>query len=206
MKLYDISMTIEANMMVYKNLEEKKPEFTNAANFETASHYETNLKMNLHTGTHIDAPLHMIKDGETIETYSLERFITKAKVLDFTSVVGMIDAEDLKSKDIKKGDFILLKTQNSFEECFNLEFVSLAEDGAKYLAELDINGVGIDALGIERSQPNHMTHIRLLKAGVIILEGINLKEVAEGAYQMMALPIKIDSVEASPVRAVLIEL
>lgn len=205
MKIYDISMDIYPDMMVYNNYEHKKPILENIANHDSSHYYETDIRMNLHTGTHIDAPLHMIKDGETVEVYELERFICKAKVFDLTFIKEMIRKSDLIALDIQPDDFVLFKTQNSNKKKFDFEFISLAEDGAKYLVEIGINGVGIDALGIERDQDNHMTHIRLLSENIIIMEGLDLKAVEEGEYQLIALPIKIRNVEAAPVRAILIK-
>lgn len=205
MKIYDVSMTIEPSMMVYNNLEAKKPIFTNSANFSHASHYETDLAMNLHTGTHIDAPLHMLEDGKTMDAYALEQFFRLARVIDLSQVEDMIHKEDLTDKNIKAGEFLLFKTRNSFEDSFNMAFISVADDGAAYLKEKGIAGVGIDALGIERSQPNHMTHKQLLGEGIPIIEGLRLKEVPEGSYQLVALPLKIAGVEAAPTRAILIE-
>jgi arylformamidase len=205
MKVYDISMTVSPEIMTYKNLPEKKPIFENQSNFDNGSHYETKVTYNLHTGTHVDAPLHMVEDGATMESYDIGRFITPCRVLDLTHVRGMVHKDDLKGFDIQPGDFLLLKTKNSWDTAFDFDFVSLAEDGAIYLKELGVDGVGIDALGIERSQPSHMTHISLLGQGIIILEGLQLKEVPEGKYQLIALPIKLAGVEAAPVRAVLID-
>ncbi len=205
MNVIDISMTIEPDMMVYKNYDHKKPVFENSANFKTGSHYETDLKLNLHTGTHMDAPLHMIEGGETIEKYDISRLMTTCRVLDLSHVVGMVTKADLEAFDIVKDEFILLKTRNSSEEAFNTEFISLRKDGAKYLSEIGINGVGIDALGIERGQDDHMTHKYLLDANVIILEGLRLGHVEAKSYELIALPLKIANVEASLIRAVLIE-
>ncbi len=205
MKIYDVSMTIEPDIMVYKNYESKKPIFSNASNFETGSHYETDLKMNLHTGTHIDAPLHMIKDGLTMEHFDLDRFITKVRVLDMTHVSGMISTKDLKEKEVLKGEFLLFKTKNSFEDHFSNQFISLSEEGATYLAELGILGVGTDGLGIERDQPEHGTHKRLFNADVMIIEGLRLRDIEEGIFDMIALPLKIADVEASPARVVLMK-
>jgi len=205
MKLYDISMDIHSSMKVYKNYEHKKPIIENIANYETGHYYETDIKMNLHTGTHIDAPLHMVEKGATVETYALERFITQARVFDLTHVEDKIGKKDLELLGIQAKDFVLFKTRNSDKKTFDFNFISLAEDGARYLVEIGINGVGIDALGIERGQDNHMTHIRLLSQNIIILEGLVLKEIPEGTYQIIALPIKVRGVEAAPVRAILIK-
>ncbi len=204
MKIYDISMKIHPKMAVYKNRDEKRPKFTIQSDFNTGSSYETRLDINLHTGTHIDAPLHMIKEGEFLDSYPLERFITLCKVFDFRGL-SKISANDLQKKKIEVGDFILLKTDNSESEEFDFNFTFLEESGAKYLRDLGISGVGIDALGIERNQADHITHKTLLGEGIIILEGLRLGKVSEGNYYLIALPLKIEGVEAGPTRAVLID-
>ncbi|HEY5563621.1 MAG TPA: cyclase family protein [Clostridiaceae bacterium] len=205
MKIYDISMEIKPDMQVYNNNETKKPVFTVADNFNTSSHYETNLSFNLHTGTHVDAPLHMIENGDTLEFTPIEKLITKCKVIDLTYLEDRISGKDLLVKHILKDDFILFKTKNSLSEEFNLNFVFLEKSGAEYLKNIGIKGVGIDSLGIERSQIGHETHKILLGSGIPILEGLRLKDVPEGEYLLVAPPIKILNVEAGPARAILIE-
>jgi arylformamidase len=205
MKIYDISSPIKENMTVYKNNEANLPEFIVTSNFSNSTHYETRLSINLHSGTHIDAPLHMIENGVTIDKYNLENFIIEAKVIDFTNLADRITKSDLEKVDIKKGDFIIFKTKNSFTEDFDFEFTFLEKSGAEYLRDLDIIGVGTDALGIERAQPNHETHVLLLNKGIIILEGLRLKDVPNGTYTLIALPLKIENVEAAPTRAILID-
>jgi len=205
MKIYDISMEIKPDMQVYNNNEAKKPSFTVEDDFKTSSHYETRLSLNLHTGTHIDAPLHMIEGGDTLRSTPIEKLITKCKVIDLTYLEEKICGKDLLVKNILKGDFILFKTKNSFTEEFNLNFVFLEKTGAEYLKNLGIKGVGIDSLGIERSQSGHETHKILLGSGIPILEGLRLKDVEEGEYFLVAPPIKILNTEAAPVRAILIK-
>ncbi|HOA63619.1 MAG TPA: cyclase family protein [Bacilli bacterium] len=205
MKIYDISMTIHPNMQVYKNKEEKKPIFITRANHINSHVHETSITIDLHTGTHIDAPLHMLKDGATTETYDFKYFITTAKVFDFSNKDDVIAKDDLLTKEISENDFILLKTKNSFSDDFDYNFVYLSGDAAKYLVSKKIIGVGIDGLGIERNQPTYDTHKSLLSNKVMILEGLRLKEVLEGSYKLIILPLKIANVEASPARAILIE-
>lgn len=206
MKVYDISMTVTPDIFTYNNNEANKPIFENQANFGNSSHYETKVTTNLHTGTHIDAPLHMIEGGATMESYDINRFIAPCRVLDLTDVTGMIHKVDLEPFGVQPGEFLLFKTKNSWDTEFNFEFISLADDGAVYLADIGIEGAGTDALGIERGQSDHMTHKSLLGKGVIILEGLRLKGVPEGSYQLIALPVKLAGVEAAPTRAVLIEV
>lgn len=205
LKIIDISMKISQNMIVYKNKEEKKPIFKVDSNFKNSTAYETSICMNLHTGTHLDMPLHMIEDGKTSEYLNLNNLVTNCKVFDLTNLKDSIDFESIKDFDINKSDFILFKTKNSYKTEFDFNFVYLAKDAAKYLAEKNIKGVGIDALGIERNQTNHPTHKELLSKDIIIIEGLNLKNVDQGEYKLIALPLNIESVEALPLRAILIK-
>lgn len=205
MKIYDVSMLIEENMMVYKNREDKKPSLKFDKSFETDGFNESVITMNLHTGTHIDAPFHMQRDGNTIETIDLNKLITPCQVIDLTGVEAGISKADLMSSNIKAGSFILLKTKNSFSDVFLMDFIYLAKTGAEYLAELNVSGVGIDALGIERAQPDHATHNILFDQGIIIIEGLRLKDIPAGEYLMVALPLKIKGADGAPARVVLIE-
>ncbi len=205
MKLYDVSMCIEPTMAVYKNKEEKKPIILQSAFFDKQGVYETTMTMNLHTGTHIDFPLHTLPNGKTSRSYDLTTFLGKAKVFDLTHVVDHISKADLINLPIENDDFVLFKTKNSFSEAFEFEFIYVDISAANYLVEKHVRGVGVDALGIERAQPNHPTHDALLGNNIVILEGLRLKDVVAKTYPWVALPLKIDDVEALPVRVVLID-
>ena len=202
MKMYDVSAPIFNGMAVYKNKEEKQPEINTTTNGHVT---ESRLSLDVHTGTHVDAPLHMMNDGATFESINQEDLVGKAKVIDVTNVKGAISDKDIESEDIQEGDFILFKSQNSFEEEFNFDFVFVGEDAARYLAERNIRGVGVDGLGIERSQPEHPTHRSLFDKDVIIMEGLRLKDVAAGEYFMVAAPLKLQGTDASPARVLLFE-
>jgi len=205
MKFYDVSMTIRKDMQVYKNIEQKKPMFENASNFETGSSYETILKFNLHTGTHMDFPLHMIKGGDTSDTLDLSKLITKAKVFDLTYIKDSIKDMDLTHLDIEEDDFLLFKTRNSYEDFFNFQFVYIHESASIYLAEKKIKGVGVDGLGVERDQAGHPTHKHLMHSNITIIEGLRLKDIEPKTYMMYALPIKIEHVDALPLSVILVE-
>lgn len=202
MKMYDVSAPIFNGMPVYKNKEEKQPEINTKTNGHVT---ESRLSLDVHTGTHVDAPLHMMNDGATFETISMEDLVGQAKVIDVTNVQGAISDKDIESEDIQEGDFILFKSQNSFEEEFNFDFVFVGEDAARYLAERNIRGVGVDGLGIERSQPEHPTHRSLFEKDVIIMEGLRLKDVAAGQYFMVAAPLMLQGTDASPARVLLFD-
>lgn len=205
MKIHDISMTVHSDMQVYKSRQEMRPELKITRDFDDSAARETTLCMNLHTGTHMDMPLHFIPGGATVDQFDISRLVTACHVIDLTGVDLAIHAEDLMPFDIREGETILFKTKNSLSEDFDFEFVYLATDGAEFLAAKGINCVGTDSLGIERAQSDHGTHKTLLGAGIIIIEGLRLKDVPQGRYELCAVPIKIAGAEAAPVRAFLIE-
>ncbi|CAI8762307.1 MULTISPECIES: cyclase family protein [Bacillus] len=200
MKIYDITAPIFEGMTVYKNKPEKQPQFSRTTNAHVT---ESRITLDVHTGTHIDAPLHMINEGATFESIPLEKLVGPVKVFDLTTVEDGITKTDLQHLDIQENDFILFKTRNSFEDEFNYEFIFLKEDGAHYLAERNIRGVGIDALGVERSQPGHPTHKALFDANIIVIEGLRLKNVPADQYFMVAAPLKLVGTDASPARVLL---
>jgi arylformamidase len=158
--------------------------------------------MNLHTGTHLDFPLHMQQNGNTSTGFNPSRLITKVRVIDCGDVT-VIDELFLKKLNITPGSFILLKTKSSFSETFLFDFPYLSESGAKFCVQQNLQGVGIDALGIERDQRQHQTHHELMNHDILILEGLRLRAVPAGVYQMIALPIAIQGMDALPVRAIL---
>ncbi len=205
MIIHDISMNIHPKMTVYKNRDGKRPILTQSAVFEKDGVNETNLTMNLHTGTHIDFPLHTMNRGKDSNHHELKTFLGMAKVFDLSFVNDHITLNDIQSFDIEENDFVLFKTKNSEVEAFDFNFIYLDLSAAQYLKERKIRGVGIDALGIERNQPNHPTHDVLLGNNIIILEGLRLKGIEAKRYEFICLPLKIDDVEALPVRAILIE-
>jgi len=206
MKVYDVSMEIYESMMVYKNKEEKKPKREIITSYEASGVNESKMIMDLHTGTHIDAPYHMLNNGNTAEKMDISKLIRRVKVLDLTSVIDGITREDLEEKQINHGEFLLLKTENSFTDEYKADFVFLEKTGAKYLRKMKVQGVGIDSLGIERSQPGHETHKILMESGAIIIEGLRLKDIHEGNYMMYALPLKIRGGDGAPARVVLTDI
>ena len=205
MKIYDVSMSVHEKMAVYNNSSAKRPIIKVTDDFSNSTHFESRIDMNMHTGTHIDAPLHMIEGAQTIDSVNLSRLITKCKVLDFTKINDKISKINLMEKKTNKGEFILFKTKNSMTEDFDKSFIYLDQSGAEFLKDVGISGVATDALGIERAQPEHETHKILFAAGIIIIEGLRLKDVEEGEYMMYALPLKILGVEAAPARVILIK-
>ena len=205
MKIHDVTRTISEDMTVYKDRESKKIKRTIVADYEKADYYESRMDMDMHCGTHIDAPLHMIKGGDTIEKYDLSKFIGDCKVFDLTDVDEAIRKKDIENLDIQKDDIVIFKTKNSFDEGYNPKFVYIEEDAALYLSEKGIKTVGIDAMSIERDKKEHPSHKIILGANIGVIEDLYLKNVGQGQYFLSALPLNIRGSEASPIRAVLIE-
>lgn len=204
MKIIDISMTIEQGMPVYKNRKEKMPLWHEEKVFGRDGYKETAMKLNLHTGTHVDAPLHYLEDGADIASLPPESFMGKARVLEMFHAGEAVRAEDVMDMDFEGLDFVIFKTRNS-RESRPQEFVYVDASAAEVLAGKDLRGVGIDALGIERNQPGHPTHKLLLGAGILIVEGLDLRNAVPGDYYLVVLPLRIKGAEAAPARAILIE-
>lgn len=208
-RVFDVSMPISPDMPVYKNKDEKRPRFE-VVREHTQGARETRISLELHTGTHLDFPLHMMAGGATTDSHRAEDVVAPCVVLDLTGVAEKITAEDLGRKlesagpSSAQGEWVLLKTRNSFSDTFDSEFVYLDESGAKYLAGSGSKGIGIDALGVERAQPGHETHKRLFERGIGIIEGLRLKDVPAGRYIMIAAPLKLVGVEAAPARVILV--
>ncbi|MDC3412955.1 cyclase family protein [Terrihalobacillus insolitus] len=205
MKVYDVSAAIYEGMTVYKNKTEKQPKIEITQDFTSGNVRESRVHLDVHTGTHVDAPLHMMPNGAAIESIMIEDLVGSCIVFDLTYVEDRIKVEHLEALGIQAGDFLFFKTKNSLMEEFDFDFIYLSEEAARYLAEIGVRGVGIDSLGVERSQPNHLTHKALFSKSVIIIEGLRLREVEAGIYYMVAAPLKLTGTDAAPARVLLIE-
>lgn len=205
MKIHDISIIIKENMVVWKDREHKKPKFRTTSKYEDNGVNESRIDMDLHTGTHADAPFHMVKSGKKMDEIPLDKFIGKCKVLDLTNAKGKITENILKKFEINKGDIILIKTKNKPEAKFDMKFPFVDKSGAEYLAKRKIRTLGVDSLGVERDQPDHDTHKLLFGSNIAVIEGLELSKIKQGEYFLVALPLKING-DAAPSRAVLVEL
>ncbi|CCU78706.1 Metal-dependent hydrolase [Halanaerobium saccharolyticum subsp. saccharolyticum DSM 6643] len=206
--MYDISMEIKEDMIVYKNIEDLKPKFKTNLTFENDDVYDSQIEMNLHTGTHIDTPFHRFKNGKKSNDYFEENPFYEAKVLDLSHKKEKITKNDLEKYEIKKNMFIILKTKNSEKNYLKNnpeKFIYLGISGAEYLKNMNISGVGIDTNGIERDQEGAPTHKILLKNNIIILEGLKLNKIPEKEYILLLSLLKVSNREGMPGRAYLFD-
>lgn len=205
--IYDISMPLNDQTPVWPTGEKFCLKWLKSIDANGVN--ESTLSFNTHTGTHIDLPYHFIKSGGRVDNLSLDRLIGKAMVVEFKAK-NNIDAGFLKTIDISSDcNKLLFKTSNSqfnaLQIAFREDYIALSLDGGEWIVEKGINLVGIDYLSIEQySNTENRTHKLLLENNIIILEGLLLKEVEEGYYNLFALPINVPDAEAAPVRAVLL--
>lgn len=207
MDIIDISWSITSDITSYKD--KKTVSITQVKQFDQDGVRETAITMGSHTGTHVDAPSHFLQDGVSIDQIPLKKLIGRCIVLDCTHVEEVIDAPLLQQYDfvLRQYAIVLFKTRNSFVsdvQQFDYSFVYLDASAAEYLASFGLDAVGIDYLGIERNQPDHETHIILMKADTIIIEGLRLQHVAPGEYTFISLPLAVKGIEAAPARAILL--
>lgn len=206
MTIIDISWPINPAMTGYKD--RNTVYFETTKNFPQDNVRDSTIRLNCHTGTHVDAPSHFLIDGKTIDEMSLNAVMGRAKVFDMSEAVDSIKDSDLEAHSIQQDDIVLLKTINSLHSAtdkFDPHFIFLDITGATWLVRKKVKAVGIDYLGIERGDPEHRTHRTLMENDITIIEGLRLASVEPGEYTLCCLPLNIIGLEAAPARAVLIK-
>lgn len=171
----------------------------------------TRLDTDVHVGTHIEGGLHSFEKGNTVNEISLATLIGPVVVihLPHADSIGRLELQQIEISN--ETERVLFRTRNSFlwakgEDSFHEDFVGLTADGARYLVERGIQLVGNDYLSVAKFTDGPAVHDILLKAGIAILEGLNLHNVEPGRYQLVCLPILLPGREAAPARAVLLPL
>jgi arylformamidase len=203
MEIIDISVPIRAGMVVYEGDPEVNLERALSREDGAAANV-SRLDFGVHTGTHVDAPVHFIDGADGAETLDLHVLVGDAHVVDATRVETDIDESALDGLPLpKRADRLILKTRNSrlWELAeFSHDFVRLTGGGARYLIERGARLVGIDYLSIGDEQ----AHAEFLRAGVVPLEGLDLRGVDPGPYGLICLPLRLVGSDGAPARAVLI--
>lgn len=161
-----------------------------------------------HSGTHIDAPMHFVREGASIDQLSLERLIGPARVIDIPDHVQAINAAELDRHEWRGAQRVLFRTRSSLRgwmrsPTFHRDFAYIVPDAAQRLADGGVQLVGIDYLSSEQfGAPAPTTHRILLGKGIPIVEGLVLEGVRAGEYDLIVLPMKVAGHEGAPARAV----
>lgn len=165
------------------------------------------LGCSVHTGTHVDAPVHFIEGGGGIETVPLDALIGPVWVVDAEHLTRHIDAATLETLDIPAdADRVLFRTRNSRlwdDPRFTEDFIALTPDGARALVERGVRLVGIDYLSVAPYDEPAPTHVALLGAGVAVVETLDLRAATPGPYHLTCLPVRLVGCDGAPARAVL---
>ncbi|OGL31317.1 hypothetical protein A3F37_03055 [Candidatus Saccharibacteria bacterium RIFCSPHIGHO2_12_FULL_41_12] len=199
MKIVDLSVVLNEGTPVYPGDPATKIEV--AGVFDKDGYNDHYVSVGTHVGTHIDAPLHMIADGKTIDKYPLDKFVGRGVYIKVENKI--FDLEKLKNTDIREGDIVLFHTGMSDlygqSEYFD-NSPEIPEEIAQYLLEKKISMVGMDMCSPD--QPPFSTHKILLSGDVLIIENLtNLAQLENKQFTVQALPLKLD-IEASPSRVI----
>ena len=167
------------------------------------------ININSHNGTHIDAPFHFMAEGTTIDMMPLDTAIGLARVIEIKDPVS-IKLEEVEPYDIKEGERILFKTRNSSyaynTSDFITDYVYCTNEVAYYLKDKKIRLVGVDyvTIGSQKDQENiKIVHETLLGNGIYIMEMLNLDGVTPGDYEMICLTLRMEKGDAGPCRAII---
>ena len=205
MKLIDITVPVEATVPVYPG----NTPFTLEAIKRVARGDSSNVStihMSAHSGTHIDAPRHFFDDGPGVEGLPLEMLMGRARVIELTTRKGIVP-DDFAGLDLSEDVRLLIKTANSRlwgSPEFHKDYVGVTEAGAKFLVERGVKVVGVDYLSVEQFKtPGAPAHHVLLGSGTIVIEGLNLRDVEPGIYDMICLPLRIVGADGAPARVLL---
>lgn len=210
LKILDISVSLSPGLPVWPGDSQIELERYRFISKGDASN-DSRIACSVHSGTHVDAPAHFVENGATVEQLPLDVLIGPAYVTDLPEA-DVITPDILEAMTLPvKTHRLLFKTRNSElwadpHHLFHESFVALSADAARWIVQKGIRLVGIDYLSVQLFKDTEaLTHRILLEAGVIIVEGLNLRKVGQGNYQLVCLPLKLAGSEGSPARAVLIE-
>jgi arylformamidase len=211
MQIFDVSVPISPQMPVWPGDPPVQIECVASINKGDPANL-TRLSLGAHTGTHVDAPYHFFEKGLKVDQLPLSTLIGTAYVLEVHPEERTMTATDLGSLGLPSTiQRLLLKTDNSYlweggllE--FERSFIHLSGDAARWIVKRGIKLIGVDYLSVDSfDSGDKVVHHTLLKAGVVIIEGLNLSHVTQGVYQLYCLPLKIVDSDGAPARVVLIK-
>ncbi len=208
MPIIDLSPAISPELPVWPG--DPRVRLTRPASLASGDPFTlTELAMSAHTGSHVDAPAHYVRGGAGVDALPLEALIGPALVVD-TDDADIITAGVLARLSIPPGTTrLLFRTRNSARGLmaspqFHTDFTAIAADGAEWLAAQGVQLVGIDYYSIAPYDDLAPTHQILLRAGVVIVEGLDMRQAPPGVYDLICLPLKLKDADGAPARAILI--
>lgn len=204
--IYDITLPLRTGMPVYPgNPEVKVTPVQQMARGDSSN--VSQLTCGTHSGTHVDAPVHMLPQGASVDTVPLDVLMGPARLIAVGDGVRAVDRATLEGHDLRGVRRLLVRTRNSAlhgRSDFVSDYTYIAPDAAEYLVELGVALVGVDYFSIEQFHSgHHRTHLTLLGAGVVIVEALDLSEPPPGDYELLCLPLRIVGGDGAPARAVL---
>jgi arylformamidase len=209
MKTYDVSLNISPDMPVWPGdggIAVQRVSKIGQGSDANVSRME----MGVHTGTHVDSPYHFLADGSTVESLSLKILVGRAYVIHLDDDVDLITPEVLEDAGIPpRTRRVLIRTRNSKQwvkdyKPFTKDYVAVDVRAAEYLVKRGVKLVGVDYLSVAPFNDTTPTHLVLLKAGVVIVEGLNLSQISQGRYNFFCLPLKLNGSDGAPARAILV--
>jgi arylformamidase len=205
MKLIDISVLLDEKLASYPGNTPFSIEPIKRIARGDSSNVST-LHMSAHSGTHVDAPRHFFDSAPGTEALSLEMLVGRTRVIELATRKA-VTGDDLAGFDLSEDVRLLLKTSNSRlwgSPEFHGEFIGLTESAARHLVDHGVKLVGVDYLSVEVFHtPGAPAHHVLLGAGTVVIEGLNLRDVDPGVYDMFCLPLRVSGCDGAPARVVL---
>jgi len=208
MRLYDISVGVSPEIPVWPG--DPPVVLERVMSMENGDEANiSRIQSGVHVGTHIDAPIHFVEGGATVDAIPLKSLLGRAYVVDLRKA-DVLDAAALESARIPpRTRRLLFKTRNSElwisgESSFQKDFVAVDVSGAEWLVKKGVKLVGVDYLSVAPFNDGGPTHRILLEAGVVVVEGLNLARVSKGRYTLYCLPVKLMGSDGAPARAVLV--
>lgn len=206
--IYDVSMSVENGMISWPS--DGPVRIERVRSMEDGERLNmSRLDMSAHTGTHIDAPVHFLKAGGGIDTLPLDILMGTAAVVHIPGVKAIGPDELSGIGDPGGVERLLIKTDNGFlldEKEFVSDYSYITPEGAAFLVRSGVRLVGIDYLSIAAYGSGEAVHRELLGAGIVIIEGLDLREVPAGTYSLTALPVRIAGCDGAPARVLLREI
>ena len=203
--LVDLSHPLKSNITVYPGT--PAPAFTQINTIEKDGFAERIIRMTTHTGTHMDAPSHIIPNTKSMDQFGLDQFIGRGLAIDCTQTDDIsLDFIQANEAEIRSADFVLFYT--GWQAKWNTPayfdaFPTLTTDAVEWLLTFPLKALGFDTISVDKltdeTLPNH--HLLLGRETLIIENLTNLDQLVNQAFQFYCIPLNIEAADASPVRA-----